>query len=186
MSAPPEPPATPASRGALLPLLALAGIALVTLLTHLGGHSPYTYGHAVFGHDMRASQLEGLHVNPDVFDLRIVELTEGFYRPCGIGVGSANVGMPLHSFVVAVVLGVTRSFMLGSLVVNLLALLLLAYAFTRTAMDFGVPRGATLLAGANLLLLPWVAHYVGQPLNYTFSICLNFTVALAVVRLARR
>ena len=173
-------------RTTLLLVLGLMVVALVTLVTHLGSHSPYTWGHAVFGHDRRGSQIDGLHVNPDASELRIVELTEGFYQFCGIDVGSANVHMPLHAFCVAVILGVTRSFMLASLITNLLALLLLVYAFTRTCVDFDVPPGATLLAGVICLLLPWVGHYVGQPLNYTFSICLNMVIALATARLAQR
>lgn len=169
-----------------VPMAVFALIAGVTLATHLGAHSPYTWGFPVLGVEEHASQIDGLHVNPDSLKLRVVQLTEGFFLPCGIDIQSANVAMPMHSFFVAIVLGFARHYMLASIAANMLALLALMYAFTRTCLELELPVGATILAGANALLLPWVAHYLSQPLHYTFAVSLNFLVALAIVRLAQR
>jgi hypothetical protein len=169
----------------LVPMLGLGLLVLASQATHIGGHSPYTYGWAALGGDRRGVQIDGLHVNPDCFALRIIPLTEGFFRPCGIDFRSGNVGMPLHTYVVAIVLGLARSYMFASLLTNACCLLLLAGIFVVICSQFGMRPGAIVLAGVNVLLLPWVVHYAGQPLNYTFSICLNFVAAAAVIRLAQ-
>jgi hypothetical protein len=180
-----RPPATQWRR-VLPPMLGMAAIAVVSLATHLGAHSPYTLGWPAMGVDSRDAQIDGMHVNPDSIALRLIPLTEGFFLPCGIDIESANVSMPLHAFFVAIVLGVVRHYMIASLIANMLGLLLLVVAFTLTCAELALPPGAILLAGANALLLPWVVHYIGQPLHYTFAISLNFLVALAVIRLAQK
>jgi hypothetical protein len=170
-------------------LIAFGALILVTLLTHLGAHSPYTSGLAAAYPDGGGPGLpydvDGLHANPDALRLRLPELTDGFYRLCGIDVASANVLMPLHSYFVSILLAFTRSYLLSHLIANVMALLLLVSAMTITCLDFGIAPRAILLAGVNILFLPWVAHYIGQPLNYTFSISLNFLITLAAIRLGQ-
>jgi hypothetical protein len=162
-----------------------AGYALVVALllavtvTHLGNDSPYTYGYAVFGNP-RPCAIEGQPVNADA--LSVVPLTTGFLEPCGLAYDTPNIFLPLHSLVVASVIAFTHSYMLSQWLVSFASVALLLAALFRIGRERAIPPAALTLAAASILLLPPVAHYAGQPLQYAFGVSVDCLLVMAVVR----
>jgi hypothetical protein len=166
---------------------AVMGIALAWLVlvaaTHYGGRSPYSYGWAMFPLDnQNAERIGGIVVNPDSMSARGVVLH--FYDGRLPDWPNAhNLALPLHSFVVATVAGITRGYMLASYLANLLFLSLLAWAGLNLADRFAIRRSVTLVTLLTLFSLPIVLDYVGQPLHYVVGTCASFLVVLSVAAL---
>ena len=170
-------------RAEILVSLPLWALAALVMSLHLGVHSPYTYGWIAFGGDIRASSLEGQHVNPDA--LSIWPLTVGFSAPCGIAYHAPNVLYPFHALCASVFVALTGSYMIGQYALNAAAIALLVWVFTRACLERSYPKGAVLATGVVLVTTPWIACYAGQPLHYLFAACVSGCVVLAALDMAR-
>ena len=149
------------------------------LLTHAGWRSPYAYTWAMLG---RGAQLvNGAVVNPDA--VAMVPVAKYFYdgEPPSLWTwGHApNFRLPLHGFVVSVLMPFTRSTLLANYAANLGALMLLAVVAIKACERWRLPLLPSTLALMTIYALPWVVTYVGQPMHYTVATTINFLVILA-------
>ncbi|MDQ3283556.1 MAG: hypothetical protein M3Q69_19310 [Acidobacteriota bacterium] len=153
---------------------------LVLMLTHLGAKSPYSYGWAIFGQE--GSRLLGMVVNPDS---RIVyNFTFFLYEAGPLDWNQAqNLKLPLHTFSVAMLVGITGSYLLASLIVNFLYAALVALAAVTLADRYALRRSATLVALLTLYSLPLYVEYLGQPLQYIVGPAVSFLVIMSVFAL---
>lgn len=156
-------------------------IVIITLFFHMGGNSPYSYAAAVLGSP--ASKIEGHFVNLDATNLYDY-LTPYFYEPSKYYFHrTPNIILPLHTFCTSIILGITRSYMISSYTTNLIFLIILCFVFIKLATKFNISYYAIGLAGINILLLPFFAHYIGQPLQYIVGTVINFLVILIIISL---
>jgi len=158
--------------------------ALILLLffTHLGINSPYTYGLPLVYPKSPPPSIEGYLVNWDapVF-IFAVDTLYGTKLPIDSTAISYVLGRPLPAFWASIFVGLTRSYMFGNYVANILALLLLCLVFMNFASRLGVSYEAIAVAGVGILLLPIFAHYIGQPLPYLTGIVISFLILLAIM-----
>lgn len=172
---------TPAKYRVVFALL-VAFVAIVTL-THLGNRSPYTYGWSIFGKPWIGT-IESQAVNPDA--LSIVPLTIGFLKPCGLDFHAPNIFLPIHSMIAACVIAFTHSYMLSNWILNFATLAFLAFVIVKVLRDERAPPAAIVVIGLSILSVPWVANYVGQPMQYTFGICVDALLVVSVIRQSER
>jgi hypothetical protein len=155
----------------------------VLMATHLGAHSPYTYGAAI--HGIPPLRQYGMLVNPDA--RFVLPVTQFFYEPRRIEYKhDYNLKLPMQSFLASIGMGVTHSYLIGTLTINFLISCLLAVAAVNLAGQAGLSRRAMLLAGLTFFSLPLWAHYIGQPMLYTVVISINFLIVLTAIALVRR
>ncbi len=153
----------------------------ILLLTHFGERSPYSYGWAIF--DAPSPHLLGLVVNPDA-DL-VYNFTFFLYEAYPLDWNQAqNLKLPLHSFSVAMLVGLTGSYLFSSLLANFLYAALVAIAAVTLAERYRLHRAATLVALLTCSSLPLYVEYLGQPLQYVIGPAVSFLVVLSVVALA--
>jgi hypothetical protein len=164
-------------------LLAVLFVAVAVLMvTHLGAHSPYTYVCAMF--KLPPIRQYGMLVNPDARFL--LPVTQFFYEPRLVDYSRAyNLKLPMQSFLAAIGMSFTHSYLLGTLVMNLLAACIFIAAAVNLAGKCGLSRRAMLVAGLTFLSLPLWAHYIGQPMQYTVVTSINFLILLIAFELAR-
>ncbi|HEX8252297.1 MAG TPA: hypothetical protein VF846_04035 [Thermoanaerobaculia bacterium] len=153
---------------------------VVLTVTHFGARSPYSYGWAMFAHD--SARISGAVVNPDA--LLIANVTRFWYdatEPRWSAQEAENLRFPLHSFSTAMFMGLTRSFLLASVMVNVLFAMLVALAAVNLAERFRMRRAATLVALLTFFTLPMFVDYLGQPLHYIAGIAVSFLVVMSLV-----
>jgi len=163
--------------------------ALTMLLfdTHLGTNSPYTYGYPVVYKQWPAA-VEGLATNWDA-PLN-VPMAEFFYgsqpslseQPATFSLAS----LPIPSFMTSIFMGFTRSYTLASYMANITVLLLLFLVFINFAASLGTSYLAMGVAGSMILLLPFLAQYVGQPMHYITGTAVNFLILIGLMSLSHR
>ena len=163
-------------------LIVSAWIVLLTL-THWGDRSPYSYGWAIFTDSPgNAERISGAVVNTDVRLIRPV--TQFFYTAAPMDWASQvaqNMTLPLHAFTASIGMGLTRSFLLGNYLVNVVFAILLAIAAVNFAERYAIPRAVTLVTLLTVFSLPMYLDYLGQPLHYIVCISASFLVILAIV-----
>ncbi|HYK03467.1 MAG TPA: hypothetical protein VE974_17040 [Thermoanaerobaculia bacterium] len=154
---------------------------LLLLLTHSFDDSPYSYGWALF--EAQAHRLLGAVVNPDA--AIVYNFTFFLYEGHWLDWNQAqNLKLPLHSFSVAMLVGITGSYLLASLIVNFAFAALVALAAVTLADRFALGRGATLVALLTFFSLPLYVEYLGQPLQYVAGPAVSFLVVMSVIALA--
>ena len=152
------------------------------LFTHWGERSPYSYGPALFS--VHSVRVDGVVVNPDA--PTVVHVTRFFYDAETVPYKQAhNLKLPIHSFLVAAVAAYTRSYLLSSALINLLSLWLLSYVAITFAESLAYHHVSILIAALTCAALPMFPHYVGQPMQYTVGIALNYVVMIALLALCR-
>lgn len=158
------------SRNAILLTLSL-WLALL-LVTHRGPMSPYSN---VF---QAASSLPVTRAAA-VDALTVVPVTRFFYDGTVPDYEHAhNLRLPLHSFVVSVLMAFVRRYDVANELANLLFLIVLCIAALRLADRYGLHRGAVLLGLATLFALPPIVGYIGQPMHYIVGPVVNDLVIL--------
>jgi hypothetical protein len=114
-------------------------------------------------------------------------VTEFFYEPRRIDYKQAhNLKLPMQSFLSSIGMALTHSYLIGTFAINFLITCLLAVAAVNLAGQAGLSRRATLVAGLTFFSLPLWAHYIGQPMQYTVAVSINFLIALTAVALVRK
>jgi hypothetical protein len=162
--------------GASAAIAALWLWALLLLLTHAAARSPYSYGWALSGNgSVRAF---GAVVNPDAAGM--VPVARYFYdaQPPRWNL-APNFRLPLHGFVVSVLMAFTRSTLLANYAANLGALMLLAVVAVKLCEHYRLPLLPSTVALMTLYALPWVVTYVGQPMHYIVATTINFLAVMA-------
>ncbi len=161
-----------------------AFVLAVIELYHIGNRSPYGYAWSVTG-QRYLMNVEGFPINPDfhpnepIFNL--------FYQPMyGDFSYCPNVNVPIHAFIASVFVGATRSLVVGHLIANFVVALALLYAYSSFALSRGLRMAPIAMAGTIVLMLPYYAQYLGQPMQYIIGPSLTFLVVLAVMVIERR
>jgi len=154
---------------------------LLLLLTHAAARSPYSYGWAIFGKP--AMRVLGAVVNPDAMGM--VPVARYFYdaQPPVTWRGAPNFRLPLHGFVVSVLMPFTRSTLLANYAANLGALMLLSVVAIRLCERYRLPLLPSTVALMTFLALPWVVTYIGQPMHYIVATTINFLAVIAAFAL---
>jgi hypothetical protein len=158
------------SRNAIL--LALSLWLTLLLVTHRGPMSPYSY---------IPQAAKSLPVTRAAAEdaLTIVPVTRFFYDGTVPDYETAhNLRLPLHSFVVSVLMAFVRRYDVANELANLLFLIVLCIAALRLADRYGLHRGAVLLGLATLFALPPMVGYIGQPMHYIVGPVVNDLVIL--------
>ena len=114
-------------------------------------------------------------------------MTQFFYEPRRIDYKYGyNLKLPMQSFLSSIGMALTHSYLIGTFALNFLITCLLAVAAVNLAGQAGLSRRATLVAGLTFFSLPLWAHYIGQPMQYTVAVSINFLIALTAVALVRK
>src|SRR5207248_5522494 len=153
--------------------------ALLLLLTHAAARSPYSYSWAVIGRD--AARINNAVVNPDAVGMVPVArfLYDAEPPPQQLWNRAPNFRLPLHGFVVSVLMAFTRSTLLANYLANLGALMLLAVVAVKLCERCGLPLLPSTVALMTFYALPWVVTYVGQPMHYIVATTINFLAVIA-------
>jgi hypothetical protein len=161
------------SRNAIL--LALSLWLALLLVTHRGPMSPYSYipqaGSAL--QVTRAGAEDALTVIPVtrfLYDGTVPDYEEAH-----------NLRLPLHSFVVSVLMAFVRRYDVANELANLLFMIILCIAALRLADRYSLQRGAVLLGLATLFALPPIVGYIGQPMHYIVGPAVNDLVILVAL-----
>ncbi len=159
------------------------GLVVFTFLTHYGDRSPYSWTWALYGHN--TGELDGHAVNPD--SLVLPEFTRFFYQPSVPNFSiTPNINLPLPAFTTSLSLGFFRSFMLSNYVINLVAMAILIALFLNFAKQNKISNRSLLISGLTVFSLPYVGHYIGQPLTYITGPVISFCVVFILCGLIER
>ncbi|MFZ2491029.1 MAG: hypothetical protein WA208_06065, partial [Thermoanaerobaculia bacterium] len=158
-------------------LLAITVWLAVLAATHHAARSPYTYVS-----QMHAESITHV-VNPDAVTVAY-PLTRFLYDGTSPRwEKTANARLPLHSFSAAIVLSFVRPYLAANTLLNVAALVLLAFVALTAARRFGIDDLATLAAILTVYSLPPVVAYIGQPLQYVVGTVINALVMLVALSL---
>jgi hypothetical protein len=158
------------SRNAIL--LALSLWLALLLVTHRGPMSPYSYI------PQAGSALQVTRAGAEDA-LTVIPVTRFFYDGTVPDYEEAhNLRLPLHSFVVSVLMAFIRRYDVANELTNLLFLIILSIAALRLADRYSLHRGAVLLGLATLFALPPIVGYIGQPMHYIVGPAVNDLVIL--------
>lgn len=169
---------TPIGRRILL-LLLLGAWVLLLLVTHMGPRSPYTYLTVLFEPKVDATR----YFHPDA--PTVYPVTRFFYdgtKPSDWETAH-NIHLPFHSFATAIALSFVRDYPIANYVINVLFLMLLAWAAIRLGMRHGMGQRALLLTLMIVFALPAVLPYLAQPMHYVVGPATNMLLMLAVIAL---
>ena len=158
-------------------------VELLVFFTHIGSSSPYTYGLPVL-YNRLDWEIDGHFQNWDA--PRIINLINFFYKP--MESNFSNIGYfdhPVIGFIVSIILGITKSYLLSWYIANLFFVFLLFVVLTNLLLKFNFSYKMILLIGLNILLLPFFSQYIGQGLLYILSVAINFIVLIGIIGLSR-
>jgi hypothetical protein len=158
---------------------------MLIFLTHMGIRSPYSYGIPLVYHQ-EPPTIEGYHVNWDApSNVPVADFLYGSNTTLPKDPRAFSVtALPVPPFWTSVFVGITRSYMLANSIANIVALLLLFLVFMNFAAQLGISYKAIAVAGVGILLLPFFAHYIGQPMQYITGTAINFLILLAIMSLS--
>lgn len=158
------------SRNAIL--LALSLWLALLLVTHRGPMSPYS-------NVPQAARSQPVTRAAAEDALTVVPVTRFFYDGTAPEYETAhNLRLPLHSFVVSVLMAFVRRYDVANELANLLFLIVLCVAALRLADRYELQRGAVLVGLATLFALPPIIGYIGQPMHYIVGPVVNDLVIL--------
>lgn len=159
---------------------------MVIFDTHVGKMSPYSYAVPIVS-DKVPPVIDGVSTSPDA--PFFVPMANFFYgsemtlpeKPRSF----AATSLPVPAFLTSIFMGLTRSYVFANLLLNVLILLLLFLVFINFTYQSGLSYKTIGVSGVFILLFPFFAHYIGQPMQYITGTAINFLILLAIMNLCR-